>query len=408
MAISRPGIKRIAIADAGTMTGTPGNLIGIGLREPAALMITELDGYRDQRGRALRNKLNFKVEAKSFQISMTKLLNLIALHKSGVIDAQIYMERGQTSGNNENELFKFYEASGEYGGMGLDFAWVRNAKESYCTVTLECMKDYATGRTLINAATINAAMVPATVHSNERGEDWDDLQGVSGAVIMTLRDSAGVEYSFNLHELTDYELSIRTRGRKNVLNQTIAGVFEVQLSLTGADATVARIAALMGAGHDVALTFEYGQTQILFPASRLMHSEEITIGDEAREVKLTLKGDVPIEELNVAVNDLIAANIAPGNDLSGLDLSGRDLSTIDLSGCIMRGCRLVGTILNAGADLTDADLTDADLTDAMCEATDFTGATMPANADTKAEFKALVGSWDAEGTIWTDGEPIGE
>lgn len=53
-------------------------------------------------------------------------------------------------------------------------------------------------------------------------------------------------------------------------------------------------------------------------------------------------------------------------------------------------------------------LTSLDLTGLDCETTDFHYATMPTNADTKAEFKALVNAWDPVTTIWTDGEPIGE
>lgn len=48
-----------------------------------------------------------------------------------------------------------------------------------------------------------------------------------------------------------------------------------------------------------------------------------------------------------------------------------------------------------------------DLTGRWFDEAVFTGCTMPTNADTKAEFKALVGSWDAATTIWTDGLPIG-
>lgn len=48
-----------------------------------------------------------------------------------------------------------------------------------------------------------------------------------------------------------------------------------------------------------------------------------------------------------------------------------------------------------------------DVTDRKFEGADFTGCTMPTNADTKSEFKALAGSWDAVTTIWTDGLPIG-
>ncbi len=36
-----------------------------------------------------------------------------------------------------------------------------------------------------------------------------------------------------------------------------------------------------------------------------------------------------------------------------------------------------------------------------------TGADFPASLDTKAEFRALVGSYDADTTIWTDGNAIG-
>jgi len=54
------------------------------------------------------------------------------------------------------------------------------------------------------------------------------------------------------------------------------------------------------------------------------------------------------------------------------------------------------------------DLTGADMTGIYAGTTDFSYATMPTNADTKAEFKALVAEWDPVTTIWTDGNPIGE
>lgn len=61
-----------------------------------------------------------------------------------------------------------------------------------------------------------------------------------------------------------------------------------------------------------------------------------------------------------------------------------------------------------GLNLTGVNLSAADLSGVFTDRTNFTGATMPANCDTKPEFKALVGSWDAVTTIWTDGLPVGE
>lgn len=53
------------------------------------------------------------------------------------------------------------------------------------------------------------------------------------------------------------------------------------------------------------------------------------------------------------------------------------------------------------------DLTSIDLTGIYAENCNFADTALPANADTKPEFKALVGSWDPVNTIWTDGLPIG-
>ena len=52
-------------------------------------------------------------------------------------------------------------------------------------------------------------------------------------------------------------------------------------------------------------------------------------------------------------------------------------------------------------------LTTSDLTGVRTEGVNFTSCAMPSNADTKAEFKAIVKSYDAVTTIWTDGSPIG-
>jgi uncharacterized protein YjbI with pentapeptide repeats len=82
-------------------------------------------------------------------------------------------------------------------------------------------------------------------------------------------------------------------------------------------------------------------------------------------------------------------------------LNNSNLQTALLSGATFEAAILTGVQFN------NCDLSNVDLTDAACGFTDFTGATMPANADTKAEFKALVGYWNAATTIWTDGNPIG-
>lgn len=54
------------------------------------------------------------------------------------------------------------------------------------------------------------------------------------------------------------------------------------------------------------------------------------------------------------------------------------------------------------------DLSSRDLSGLIVVGTDFTRCKMPTNADTKAEFKALVGRYSATSTIWVDGTPVGD
>ena len=54
------------------------------------------------------------------------------------------------------------------------------------------------------------------------------------------------------------------------------------------------------------------------------------------------------------------------------------------------------------------DLSSRDLSGLECVGTDFSRCKMPANADTKAEFKALVASYSSTSTIWIDGTPVGD
>ena len=92
------------------------------------------------------------------------------------------------------------------------------------------------------------------------------------------------------------------------------------------------------------------------------------------------------------------------SDFQGVDLSGGG----DLSGVILDGCNLasvnLGSALLSGASLKYAILTGATLTGCDFSNANLTGATMPTNADTKSEFKALVGSYT--GCEWVDGSTV--
>lgn len=114
--------------------------------------------------------------------------------------------------------------------------------------------------------------------------------------------------------------------------------------------------------------------------------------------------------MNLIAAHLRGANLAAANltaaVITGADLAYANLDEATLESCNLDNANLEGASLNS-ADCTNADFDSANLLGVDFTGTILTGATLPANAATKAEFKALVGAWDAVTTIWTDGDPIG-
>jgi hypothetical protein len=127
------------------------------------------------------------------------------------------------------------------------------------------------------------------------------------------------------------------------------------------------------------------------------------------------------------------------NDFTGADFNGLHVTDVRWTNAIIDGSSFQGIInlrgdfdttteMKAGVESYDrkstiwkdghpivdcrgitftGNISTLDLTGRWFDEAVFTGCTMPTNADTKSEFKALVGSWDAVTTIWTDGLPIG-
>lgn len=113
--------------------------------------------------------------------------------------------------------------------------------------------------------------------------------------------------------------------------------------------------------------------------------------------KNSLLKNMKSEYLNVQGNDVqhrivfnsIDSNISGTTikDLTGLYLYGFDFTHMD--------------------EIASPDTTFVFDGETMCDDSNFEACTLPANVDTKAEFKALVKSYDKDTTIWTDGNPIG-
>jgi uncharacterized protein YjbI with pentapeptide repeats len=94
-------------------------------------------------------------------------------------------------------------------------------------------------------------------------------------------------------------------------------------------------------------------------------------------------------------------------DFNGCDFTAANLTSTSLVEALPLGGANFQSATLTGVNFSGQNLSAVNLTGALCGNAIFTGCTMPANADTKAKFKALVGYWNAATTIWIDGNPIG-
>ena len=156
------------------------------------------------------------------------------------------------------------------------------------------------------------------------------------------------------------------------------------------------------AGNGTALqinTYKLAGTADNVPESKIFHSKNALL--------YSVKGTYLNNWTNAEFGS-DAVTKGDSNDYSYSNFTGVTLSGgTGFTGVILDGCRFNGDLKTTDftqaslkyANLTSADITGCDFTNA-----NLTGATMPTNADTKSEFKALVGSYT--GCKWVDGSTV--
>lgn len=289
MSIAKRGIKRMIVTASGQMGETsPTGLITTGTRKNGGLIISPLDEITDHRERKLRNLMNFKAEMSSYQGRMRFLDMLISYLGSGY-DAQIACVNQSADG--DGGIFNFEAMVG-----GLDFGMEYNAKERFLNLILETAMEYEAAQTFIGAAD-NEPLAPAITTnpisgSNEYGQNFNLY---AHPYYCSIECPASTEL-FGKKEIVDRKFTIKTKGIKNAYNETVQPYLEVMLEITGADATITKMATILSKDMGASLVHkEYiaGTTfyeKYSIAANLLTHREEFDLGDEKREAKITISG----------------------------------------------------------------------------------------------------------------------
>ncbi|MBS1494728.1 MAG: pentapeptide repeat-containing protein [Bacteroidetes bacterium] len=148
--------------------------------------------------------------------------------------------------------------------------------------------------------------------------------------------------------------------------------------------------------------------------SKLFSEQELF--DSMNALIYNIKGDYlnKFQGLVVVSGDYEIVN----SNFSFLDLSNSVFESLNLENCNFENSNLSNVKFDwsnlsnssfKNAILFQVSFTDASILNANFIGTKLTGATMPANFESKQDFKAAIGedNWDPVTTIWIDGLPIG-
>lgn len=298
MSIAKRGIKRMIITASGQMGETsPTGLITTGTRKPGVFTISPLDTLKDHRNRDLRNLMNFKAEMSSYQGRMRFLDMLIGYLGTGY-DAQVACV--DQSADGDGGVFNFLAMQ-----AGLDFGMEYNAKERFLNLVLETAMEYELAQVLIGASD-NSALEPAITSDpisggNEYGLNFSlYAHPWYGAI-----ESPSATEIFSKKEIVDRKFSVKTKGYKNAYNESTQPYLSVFLELTGADATITKMSALLAKDMGASIVVKEFITATMYEkytiaANLLTHREEFELGDEKRQAKITFEGDLTADNFTFA------------------------------------------------------------------------------------------------------------
>ena len=290
MSIAKCGLKQIGFCNVGTLSTTPGDPLVVGFRKGASLIITPQNDIKDYRNRSLRNLINFKTEAESLQPSM-RLISKIHAWLNQHADVQVVTNPQSGSADSE-DVFKFI---GNY-LAGIDFELVISHEMRSLKITIEGAYEYALAKTFIDGADSDS-----WVSMGVTGEGADSTL-FRAPYFLDLEYPGGTEIFSSKHELIDRKLTIKTKGKKTLYNQSIVDWLSCTLEITARDAGIAKMIAEMAKDMSGTVLWKEQNTgsfydAFSFAANALNVRNEFNISDDDRSLKVILEGDIPVADV---------------------------------------------------------------------------------------------------------------
>ncbi len=291
MATSLAGINRIVLCEAGTALTTAGNAMALGFRSPGSLDITPFKDIKDYRSRSLRNMLNFKFEAESYQTSLYHLKQLIYFCNCNA-DCELVSSKQNAQG--DQDVFQFFGDN----IIGIDFEHTISVAKRSTKITLERAMEYDRAKTLIDSADSATAM---TYTDMVNAGESDALY--RSPYYMAFECPKSTEL-FPLVDIVDRSLTIKTKGKKTEYNLSKVDYLNFVLKITGREASIEKLITQMGKDMSAGVYFKEKNTGSYFDAFEfepgiLTLKDEFKIADDDRNITVTFEADVPLFDIDI-------------------------------------------------------------------------------------------------------------
>lgn len=291
------GIKQILACDVGTLSGgSPTGAVAIGFGKGKQLKISDHKTEKAWPNITMHNMKNFALEGESFQptlFAVKKSLDFL----NGGCDVQM-VTPNQTMSSGSDDVAKFI---GNY-LMGLMFEWTIAHDKRTLKWMFERAMEYENYQTFIDTWDSETAVsVTGVTDVDIEGKNYLYRRSPK---YLAIESPVGDSLSLSNYERIERKVVLKSKEtQKNDLNQSIVDLATISIELVGRGKQVADLVTLAGKAETPSVLIKEGNAGSLFdaisiPAFKVGIGDEFTIGDDKRESRIKLEGDIPITDIS--------------------------------------------------------------------------------------------------------------
>lgn len=307
------GLQQILACDVGTLNTTPTGAVAMGFSKGRELNITDFRTDKAYPNIPLRNMKNFAVQGESFQPTMFMLKKSIDFLNGGA-DLQVVTPKQNANANSE-DVAAFV---GNY-LMGLMFELTIAHDKRTMKWMWERAMEYENYQTFID--TFDSASAVSVTGVTDTDIEGKNAEYRRSPKLLAIEAPSGTSIALANYNRLERKVTIKSKElTKNEYNQSVVNFLSIIIEIVGTGMQVADLVTLAAKAETPSVMIQEGNVgafydKFVIPAYKLGIGDEFKIGDDKRESRIKLEGDIPIYNLSFAYG---ASNGGDVGDTTGV------------------------------------------------------------------------------------------